>query len=278
LNEYGDIINPERRIKIRATPVEESKAAQKTTNPLIDGDNLNCRIGRQNLLASYHTPNLSHLEDAREEFLQMRNPETEETVAEEIDEEQVAYNTYLAMARSYDLTKAQRLDFIRCPGKDALGREVIVIIGQHLDMEKCSYDMALLYIIKKIDRLVCEDYVIVFVNSETNWDNVPSLGWQQHTFSIFNQHFCHNLANLYIIHPTLWTKTSLMLMRPFANVSFWDKIVYIDRVLDIYKTFDFHLLNLPDFVFEYENITFEALATKIQSEIKLAIGPGDNDL
>lgn len=54
-----------------------------------------------------------------------------------------------------------------------------------------------------------------------------------------------------MLHPTWWFRLSLLWLRPMVSRKFWDKVVYVDRVAELYRYFNPEELVLPAFVYRY---------------------------
>jgi len=62
---------------------------------------------------------------------------------------------------------------------------------------------------------------------------------------------------LYIIHPTPWLKMTIRLL-PFVSPKFWNKMINIDDVFQLYKFIHKDQISLPDEVFTHNHVVAKA--------------------
>lgn len=53
------------------------------------------------------------------------------------------------------------------------------------------------------------------------------------------------------MHPTFWIKTTFKLFRPFLSQKFWQKLVYINEINELYKYIHRDQISLPSIVYQY---------------------------
>uniref|UniRef100_A0A2C9KT94 CRAL-TRIO domain-containing protein n=1 Tax=Biomphalaria glabrata TaxID=6526 RepID=A0A2C9KT94_BIOGL len=108
-----------------------------------------------------------------------------------------------------------------CPGYYAEGlNAIIVFYGCHLPSrrrEDYPYVMNHLfhYVIHTLEELVADDYVIIYFHGSTPRRQMPGLTWLKRCYQSIDRRLKKNLKGLYLVHPTLWLKTIVTMIRPF---------------------------------------------------------------
>jgi len=173
------------------------------------------------------------------------------------DKSENEYQTYLSIAQNQDFSAITPLRILYTSGKDMQGRPVLVLVLKNLPAKIIDTNLLLLYFIFVMDKVVENDYVLVFVNTWVTGDNRPPFNWLRRAYSFFNRKYKKNLKALYIVHPTQWIKMTIMLL-PFVSQKFWKKMVNIDDVFQLYKYIDKSQLFLPEEVFIHDRTLFKA--------------------
>jgi len=65
------------------------------------------------------------------------------------------------------------------------------------------------------------------------------------------KHQC-NLHAIYILHPSLGLRTAVLAMQMFVDGEVWKKVVYVDRLVQLFKYVPREQLTMPDFVFQHD--------------------------
>eukprot|EP00013_Stygamoeba_regulata_P023485 CAMPEP_0177663090 /NCGR_PEP_ID=MMETSP0447-20121125/19725_1 /TAXON_ID=0 /ORGANISM="Stygamoeba regulata, Strain BSH-02190019" /LENGTH=492 /DNA_ID=CAMNT_0019168873 /DNA_START=73 /DNA_END=1551 /DNA_ORIENTATION=+ len=163
------------------------------------------------------------------------------------------YEYYLQMAQGEDFTSMEELNVLYVSGKDPMGRPVVVFIASRLPQGRFDLDTMLLYVIKFMDPIVENDYVLIFVNTHLSTANRPSLSWLRRAYTIFNRKYKKNLKSLYIVHPNFWSKLALRVLKPLTSGKFSNKLYNVTDIVDLYRFVDRAELDLPDDVLHYKS-------------------------
>ncbi len=123
---------------------------------------------------------------------------------------------------------------------------ICLFVVQYILCVWCIIELAVLcsYVLSVVDKLVVDDYVLVYMHSGAPRNSMPGLQWFHKFYRMIDRRwydkirdimfimclYCvrlrKNLKHLYIVHPTFWVKTMLRLARPFIrwveNVSAYD--------------------------------------------------------
>jgi hypothetical protein len=174
---------------------------------------------------------------------------------EEIEKEkaEILYARYLRQSRETDLSEIARYNLIYPSGSDQQGRPVVVVVGSHFPTKQTPelLGMVLLYVIRVMDHIVNKDYVIVYLHSNMTQDHMPEFSWLRQLHFIFDHKYAKNLRACYVVHPTFWLKAAAVVMSPFMNSNFTDKLRYFNRLQDLLTVVDIQRLNIPSSVFTY---------------------------
>jgi O-acetyl-ADP-ribose deacetylase (regulator of RNase III) len=175
---------------------------------------------------------------------------------EEIEREkaEILYARYLRQSREADLSEIARHNLIYPSGVDQQGRPVVVVVGSHFPTKQTPelLSLVLLYVIRVMDNIVNKDYVIVYLHSNMTQEHMPEFAWLRQLHFIFDHKYAKNLRACYVVHPTFWLKAAVVVLSPFLNSNFTDKLRYFSRLQDLLSVVDIQRLNIPSSVFTYD--------------------------
>eukprot|EP01118_Nematostelium_gracile_P016965 TRINITY_DN7122_c0_g1_i2.p1 TRINITY_DN7122_c0_g1~~TRINITY_DN7122_c0_g1_i2.p1 ORF type:complete len:178 (-),score=42.94 TRINITY_DN7122_c0_g1_i2:972-1505(-) len=97
-------------------------------------------------------------------------PNIKETPEEE-------YNRLLEVAKRREFPELEKLDFLSLLGKDTAGRPAVMLVSAHLPVKSIDLDDLLLFVIKKMDHIVNNEYAAVIVQSGSSSANRPTFAW-----------------------------------------------------------------------------------------------------
>ncbi|CAA2998220.1 Hypothetical predicted protein [Olea europaea subsp. europaea] len=158
-------------------------------------------------------------------------------------EEYSLHSKYLAKANSLHLSGIAEM-------KIAEGRPVMVVVGTHFLLRYLDLDQFVLYVVKEFEPLIQKPYTIVYLHSAASLQSQPDLGWMKRLQKILGRKHQHNLhVSCYILHPTLELKAAILALQLFVDEEVWKKVVYVDRLLQLFKYVPHEQLAIPDFVF-----------------------------
>ncbi|ELR18936.1 RhoGAP domain containing protein [Acanthamoeba castellanii str. Neff] len=160
------------------------------------------------------------------------------------------YQKLRELALKEDFDDLEKRQALYKAGRDKLGRQVVVFTLYNLG-EKVDFERLLLYIIKVMDKLVEEEYALVFCQTHMTTAHRPPFTWLRKAYGMFQRKYKKNLKAAYIIHASTLVRMTLKLFKPFISSKFWKKLVYIDQVTDIYQYIRPDQLTLPDEVLTF---------------------------
>lgn len=121
--------------------------------------------------------------DERRKRLEGEAAFTMDTLKQKLTYGKRKYDELLARSENTGLGEIAKLNFLYHSGYDELGRPVIVFIArQFLTAEIEDQDLVLMYIIRTLHRLVQNEYVFVYVNTNTTEATKLGRQWLQELY------------------------------------------------------------------------------------------------
>lgn len=78
-------------------------------------------------------------------------------------------------------------------------------------------DNLFLYVVKTLEQLVTEDYVLIYLHGGSTRSNVPPFPWLKKCYQLLDRKLRKRLKNLFMVHPTFWLKSIVWMARPFIR-------------------------------------------------------------
>ncbi|XP_055631539.1 uncharacterized protein LOC129771670 [Toxorhynchites rutilus septentrionalis] len=134
---------------------------------------------------------------------------------------------------------------------------IVVFSACHLpDRSRADYHYVMnnlfLYVVKTLEQLVTEDYVLVYLHGGSNRSNVPPFPWLKKCYQLLDRRLRKSLKNLYMVHPTFWLKSVVWMARPFLSSKFWRKLIYVKTLEELYEMVPVERAAVPDKVKNYD--------------------------
>ncbi|XP_066270319.1 uncharacterized protein [Branchiostoma lanceolatum] len=140
-----------------------------------------------------------------------------------------------------------------------------------------------LYILSFLDKVVDDEYKIVFLNYTKDKSNLPSVTWLKSCYDHIDAKFKKKLKGLFIVHPTMWLKMLVHFSKPFVSSKFSKKLQFVDNFKDLQKQLPVDPEAIPEDVkkFEEELVggsgnkggTFAALRAALGREVQTGSVP-----
>ncbi|KAI3729232.1 hypothetical protein L6452_17885 [Arctium lappa] len=167
-------------------------------------------------------------------------------------EEYSLHSRYLAKANSLNLSEIAEMKIVYRGGVDSEGRPVMVVVGAHFLLRCLDLERFVLYIVKEFEPLIQKPYSIVYFHSAASLQVQPDLGWMRKLQQILGRKSQHNLHAIYVLHPTFGLKAAVFTMQLLVDGVVWKKVVYVDRLLHLFRYVPREQLTIPDFVFQHD--------------------------
>ncbi|XP_030482655.1 uncharacterized protein LOC115699404 isoform X2 [Cannabis sativa] len=164
-------------------------------------------------------------------------------------EEYSLHSRYLAKANSLNLSEIAEMKIVYRGGVDSEGRSVMVVVGAHFLLRCLDLERFVLHVVKEFEPLIQKPYSIVYIHSAASLQIQPDLGFIRRLQQILGRKSQRNLHAIYVLHPTFGLKAAVFALQLLVdNV----KVVYVDRLLQLFRYVPREQLTIPDFVFQHD--------------------------
>ncbi|PWA64145.1 hypothetical protein CTI12_AA347920 [Artemisia annua] len=167
-------------------------------------------------------------------------------------EEYSLHSRYLTKANSLNLAEIAEMKIVYRGGVDREGRPVMVVVGAHFLLRCLDLERFVLHVVKEFEPVIQKAYSIVYFHSAASLQVQPDLGWMKKLQQILGRKSQRNLHAIYVLHPTFGLKTAVFTMQLLVDSVVWKKVVYVDRLLHLFKYVPREQLTIPDFVFQHD--------------------------
>ncbi|KAL4184424.1 hypothetical protein AMTRI_Chr10g225540 [Amborella trichopoda] len=167
-------------------------------------------------------------------------------------EEYSLHSRYLAKANSLNLAEIAEMRIVYRGGVDSEGRPVMVVVGAHFLLRCLDLERFVLYVVKEFEPLIQKPYTIVYFHSAASLQLQPDLGWMKRLQQILGRKHQRNLHAIYVLHPTMGLKAAILALQLLVDGEVWRKVVYVDRLLQLFRYVPREQLTIPDFVFQHD--------------------------
>ncbi|KAI5574394.1 hypothetical protein POPTR_010G161500v4 [Populus trichocarpa] len=167
-------------------------------------------------------------------------------------EEYSLHSRYLAKANSLNLSEIAEMKIVYRGGVDSEGHPVMVVVGAHFLLRCLDLERFVLHVIKEFEPLIQKPYTIVYFHSAASLQFQPNMGWMRRLQQILGRKHQRNLHAIYVLHPNFHLKTTIFALQVFVDNVTWKKVVYVDRLLQLFRYVPREQLTIPDFVFQHD--------------------------
>lgn len=188
----------------------------------------------------------------------------------EKEKKEPKYEALLKKALETDTSDLEYMNILTVRGPDSEGRPVIVFTEASITQKK-DLDRVLLFVIKKLDPIVNNEYSVVYCVNNSAGGIKPGFSWMWNAYLALSRKYKKNLKGLIILHPKGMLKLLIGLFGPFISEKFWRKFKMAASIADVYSTSANNLIQkiepekvpLPPSVFSYEFSRKQPAAQKI---------------
>ncbi|XP_038994226.1 protein GDAP2 homolog [Hibiscus syriacus] len=167
-------------------------------------------------------------------------------------EEYSLHSRYLAKANSLNLSEIAEMKILYRGGVDSEGHPVMVVVGAHFLLRCLELECFIHYVVKVLASKIQMPYTIVYFHSAASLQVQPDLGWMRRLQQILGRKHQRNLHAIYVLHPNLLLKATIFALQMFVDKVVWKKVVYVDKLLELFRYVPREQLTIPDFVFQHE--------------------------
>ncbi|KAG7473632.1 hypothetical protein MATL_G00098000 [Megalops atlanticus] len=159
--------------------------------------------------------------------------------------------SHLSGDDSYD--DIARHQILEVAGDDNFGRKVIVFNAcQMPPHQQLDHHRLLMYLKHTLDQHVESDYTLIYFHHGLTSENKPSLSWLRNAYREFDRKYKKNIKALYIVHPTMFIRTLLILFKPIISFKFGRKINYVNYLSELEDVVKCEQLVIPTRVRDYD--------------------------
>ncbi|XP_076311552.1 uncharacterized protein LOC143225645 isoform X2 [Tachypleus tridentatus] len=139
------------------------------------------------------------------------------------------------------------------------------------DRNQCNYDYIMdnlfLYVFKTVEELVTDNYVLVYLHGASKQSNLLNFKWLKQCYQAMDRRLRKNLKGLYIVHPTFWIRTILLMTRPLISTKFMQKLHFVNSLQELFDIIFIDDMFIPGEVKqqEFENMIQEKKKLKKKS-------------
>ncbi|KPI96445.1 Protein prune-like 2 [Papilio xuthus] len=142
-------------------------------------------------------------------------------------------------------------------GYEASGAAIIVFSACHLpDTARTDYryvmDNLFLYVIWSLERLVTDEYVLVYLHGSAGRRRLPTFAWLHECYKLIDRRLRKSLKHLYLVHPTFWLKSFVVITKPFVSSKFFRKLSYVRNLSELMERVPVEPNAIPDLVKQYD--------------------------
>ncbi|KAM0832601.1 hypothetical protein ACQ4PT_064780 [Festuca glaucescens] len=167
-------------------------------------------------------------------------------------EEYSLHSRYLAKANSLNLSEIAEMKIIYRGGVDSEGCPVMVVVGAHFLLRCLDLERFVLYVVKEFEPLIQKPYSIVYFHSAASVQVQPDLGFMKRLQQMLGRKHQRNLQAIYVLHPTLGLRAAILALQLLVDGDVWKKVVYVDRLMHLFRYVPREQLTIPDFVFQHD--------------------------
>uniref|UniRef100_A0A8C5B7T1 Rho GTPase-activating protein 1 n=1 Tax=Gadus morhua TaxID=8049 RepID=A0A8C5B7T1_GADMO len=170
----------------------------------------------------------------------------------------------------YDIARHQ---IIEVAGDDNFGRKVIVFNACRMPPHhELDHKKLLMYLKGTLDQYVESDYTLIYFHHGLTGENKPSLSWVREAYKEFDRKYKKNIKALYIVHPTMFIKTLLILFKPLISFKFGRKINYVSYLSELEDVVKCDQLVIPERI---EGIFRRSANVTLVKEVQLRYNSGE---
>ncbi|XP_073964480.1 uncharacterized protein isoform X2 [Choristoneura fumiferana] len=142
-------------------------------------------------------------------------------------------------------------------GYDGAGAALIVFSACHLpDSARADYhyvmDNLFLYVIWTLERLVTDEYVLVYLYGSAGPRRLPTAHWLREYYKLVDRRLRKSLKHLYLVHPTYGLRLFVTFTKAFVSSKFFRKLSYVRTLSELMEQVPVEPNAIPEMVKQYD--------------------------
>ncbi|CAG2162013.1 unnamed protein product [Oppiella nova] len=116
-------------------------------------------------------------------------------------------------------------------------------------------DHLFMYVLTTLHNLIADDYILIYFHNagvSTLGNNMPTFGWLKRCYYMMDRKLKKNLKGLYLVHPTFWLKTLIIMSKPFISSKFSKKLKFVGSLAELSALLPIEHIAIPDAVKIYD--------------------------
>ncbi|KAH7643619.1 hypothetical protein HUG17_5981 [Dermatophagoides farinae] len=131
-------------------------------------------------------------------------------------------------------------------------------------------DNLFLYVVSTLHNMVADDYILIYLHNGGNVhqssitatgqqqqqhsvNNMPTFSWLKRCYQMIDRKLKKNLKGLYLVHPTFWLKTLIIMSKPFISSKFSRKLKFVRSLDELKQLIPIDDLDIPDLIKTYDH-------------------------
>ncbi|XP_065838140.1 rho GTPase-activating protein 1-like [Oscarella lobularis] len=152
-----------------------------------------------------------------------------------------------------DFSDIEKHNIVSVGGTDKEGRPVIMVSATRLPARhNIDHGRLLDYLKHTLDQYVESDYTLVYFHFGLNSSNKPSFRWLISAYKEFDRKYKKNVKKLYIVHPTMFVRIIMGVLKPFISAKVSRKLAHIRHLSQLSDVLYLDQLAIPDPVKEHD--------------------------
>ncbi|KAJ8704707.1 hypothetical protein PYW07_011895 [Mythimna separata] len=103
-----------------------------------------------------------------------------------------------------------------------------------------------------LERLVTDDYVLVYLHGSAGRRRLPTFHWLHECYKLIDRRLRKSLKHLYLVHPTFWLKSFVILTKPFVSSKFFRKLSYVRSLSELMQKVPIEPNAIPELVKQFD--------------------------
>lgn len=155
----------------------------------------------------------------------------------------------------------------RAPINDKEGRPIFLFYPSRLaagEAEGVSLEQVMSHALLLMhSTVVTRDsaYTVVWVTNNLDPDRLGYF-WFRSTYKMVPRAYHKNMRSLCIVHPSISTRLTLLMLSYMLSTTFWEKLVYADRIEFLDEVLDYKTVGLPSDVIMYDKFLDKEMETQ----------------
>ncbi|XP_015783542.1 uncharacterized protein LOC107361272 isoform X2 [Tetranychus urticae] len=119
-------------------------------------------------------------------------------------------------------------------------------------------DNLFMYVLTTLHELVADDYILIYFHNAgcagVSSNNMPTFSWLKRCYTMIDKRLRKNLKSLFLVHPTFWLKTFVIMTKPFISSKFSKKLKFVSTLAELNDLVPIESTVIPPPVKQYDEV------------------------